>query len=385
MKTSVNLIAAVLVSAASVSTYAINFNNVNYSAIEALRAGLNNAVYGHASTDQAEAALKNLNSDSLEQAKASIKDPAPRALMDSLITGFSAHQQTTITRVPTLTTSKPAQAIGPNHIKVQQMQAALADARGRALQHANALRTESQAVALANARMAAQDAKVRVNSTPAKGVTTSALTGYHVDHIAQNVSATVARQEGQLRTAANQQRTAQQASALADARGRALQHANALRTESQAVALADARGQAKIAANVTRTAQQTEALAAAEGESRMAANLARTQMQVTALSAAKVTNAEKINVTVTSVKPETPVNVTINGVTHKTTAAAIAKVAPDIQVAVAHIPAFIRSSGHGNRHEKGNSHDNAKGHTGRGSENAQASAHNSPNGRAHGL
>ncbi len=109
------------------------------------------------------------------------------------------------------------------------------------------MRTESQAIAKADAQMAAQDradrqaaAKAQLNSTRAPGVSTSATLGYHVDHVAQNVSKTVAQHEGESRAAENAGRTAQQATALNNARGAALQHANQMRTESQAVANADA-------------------------------------------------------------------------------------------------------------------------------------------------
>ncbi|WP_338574910.1 hypothetical protein VRB37_10265 [Erwinia billingiae] len=339
-----------------------------------------------------------------------------------------------------------------------QQATALDNARGAAMQHANQMRTESQAVAKADAQMAAQDradrqaaAKAQLNSTRAPGVSTSATLGYHVDHVAQNVSKTVAQHEGDSRAAENAGRTAQQATALNNARGAALQHANQMRTESQAVAKADAQmaaqdradrqaaseapartaanvarteqqvtalqqatathspglapsgqpvshiaqnvtetvaqqlGDEKMAANVARTAQQIQALAAAEGQARISANQMRTSMQVTALSAAKVASAEQINVSVTSVQPNTPVSVTINGVTTNTTAAEVAAVDPVAQVAIAYVPAFTRTIGTANGKSTRSHHGEPKGHTGRGAENAQNSAHNSPNGRAHGL
>ncbi len=64
--------------------------------------------------------------------------------------------------------------------------------------------------------MAAQDradrqaaAKAQLNNTRAPGVSTSATLGYHVDHVAQNVSKTVAQQEGESRTLGNIDRSAQ--------------------------------------------------------------------------------------------------------------------------------------------------------------------------------
>ncbi|WP_158086626.1 hypothetical protein, partial [Pantoea conspicua] len=56
---------------------------------------------------------------------------------------------------------------------------------------------------------------------------------------------------------------------------------------------------------------------------------------------------ETINMNVTQVAakhPDMPINVTINGVTQTATAAAIAKVDPTIQVAVAYVPAFQRTA-----------------------------------------
>lgn len=93
-----------------------------------------------------------------------------------------------------------------------------------------------------------------------------------------------------------------------------------------------------------------------------------------------------INVSAASLAPSTPVSVTDkNGVTSVTTAGQIAATAPETQISVPHVPAFQRTSAHGNDHDRASHHSQHIGHEGRGAENAQASAHNSPNGRAHGL
>ncbi|QEW32069.1 hypothetical protein D0N50_10445 [Erwinia billingiae] len=354
-----------------------------------------------------------------------------------MIADAAAQKQSTKVPATSLTpaTAAPLQVIGPNNIKINQQQIALVDAQMAAQDRAD--------------RQAA--AKAQLNSTRAPGVSTSATLGYHVDHVPQNVSKTVAQQEGESRTLGNIDRSAQQATALDNARGAAMQHANQMRTESQAVAKADAQmaaqdradrqaaseapartaanvarteqqvtalqqatathspglapsgqpvshiaqnvtetvaqqlGDEKMAANVARTAQQIQALAAAEGQARISANQMRTSMQVTALSAAKVASAEQINVSVTSVQPNTPVSVTINGVTTNTTAAQVGAVDPVAQVAIAYVPAFTRTIGTANGKSTRSHHGEPKGHTGRGAENAQNSAHNSPNGRAHGL
>ncbi len=91
-----------------------------------------------------------------------------------------------------------------------------------------------------------------------------------------------------------------------------------------------------------------------------------------------------INVAASTLNPSTQVSVTINGVTQVTTAAQLAATIPGVQVAVPYVSAF-QISHTGNRHDKAGHNKSSIGHQGRGAENAQASAHNSPNGRAHGL
>lgn len=91
-----------------------------------------------------------------------------------------------------------------------------------------------------------------------------------------------------------------------------------------------------------------------------------------------------INVAASTLKPSTQVLVTTNGVTQVTTAAQLATTIPGVQVAVPYVSAF-QISHTGNRHDKAGHSKGSIGHQGRGAENAQASAHNSPNGRAHGL
>jgi hypothetical protein len=67
-------------------------------------------------------------------------------------------------------------------------------------------------------------------------------------------------------------------------------------------------------------------------------------------------------------KPGTPVNVTVNGVTTTTTAGEIAKVDPNVQIAVPHVDALIVSQRQGSDHSRNNSrHEHG---TGNGSNNA---------------
>ncbi len=89
---SLKLIAIAIATASSFSASAIDYSKVNYAAMESLRSALNNSVNGHASTDAARTALANMNADSLEQARISIQDPAPRDLLNRLIAVAAAQK-----------------------------------------------------------------------------------------------------------------------------------------------------------------------------------------------------------------------------------------------------------------------------------------------------
>jgi hypothetical protein len=69
--------------------------------------------------------------------------------------------------------------------------------------------------------------------------------------------------------------------------------------------------------------------------------------------ASLTTSTPSINVSISSLKPSTPISVTVNGVT-KTVAAST--LAPSTQVAVPHIPAFERNPGKGSSNDQGASH-----------------------------
>lgn len=87
---------------------------------------------------------------------------------------------------------------------------------------------------------------------------------------------------------------------------------------------------------------------------------------VTSVAITKDTGS--INVAVSSMKPGTPVNITVNGVTTTTTAGEIAKVDPNVQIAVPHVDALIVSQRQGSDHSRNNSrHEHG---TGNGSNNA---------------
>lgn len=78
--------------------------------------------------------------------------------------------------------------------------------------------------------------------------------------------------------------------------------------------------------------------------------------------------AQTINVAVSSLKPSTLVNVTVNGITKTTTAGVIAAVNPSVQVAVPHVPAFQVNTGKGSKNDKASSH--SIGGSGNGANNA---------------
>lgn len=75
-----------------------------------------------------------------------------------------------------------------------------------------------------------------------------------------------------------------------------------------------------------------------------------------------------INVAVSSLRPNTPINVSVNGVVHTTTAAELTKVDPNTQIAVAHVAAFQRNPGKGSSNGKSSSH--SIGGSGNGANNA---------------
>ncbi|HDR2537619.1 TPA: hypothetical protein QCI11_002948 [Enterobacter ludwigii] len=87
---------------------------------------------------------------------------------------------------------------------------------------------------------------------------------------------------------------------------------------------------------------------------------------VTSVAITKDTGS--INVAVSSMKPGTPVNITVNGVTTTTTAGEIAKVDPNVQIAVPHVDALIVSQRQGSDHSRNNSRPEHG--TGNGSNNA---------------
>jgi predicted component of type VI protein secretion system len=102
-----------------------------------------------------------------------------------------------------------------------------------------------------------------------------------------------------------------------------------------------------------------------------------TQLQASlpteSINAVSVDNTNKINVSVSSLKFSTPVNVTVDGVTTTTTAGAIAAIDPSIQVAVPHVAAFRRTTIKGGTEDK-SGHASLSGHDGRGSDNAHSHA-----------
>jgi hypothetical protein len=80
-----------------------------------------------------------------------------------------------------------------------------------------------------------------------------------------------------------------------------------------------------------------------------------------------------INVAVSTLKPNTPVSVHVNGHVIKTTAGEVTKVNPQTQVAVSFRSAFSLGTPQGNVHDDGKNN-GVIGHDGRGSENAHSHA-----------
>lgn len=132
----------------------------------------------------------------------------------------------------------------------------------------------------------------------------------------------------------------------------------------------DAKNQAATAAANNLAAQQAAITAAM--------NLKTLQMNQTPAAYSQANVQGSINVAAASIQANTPVTATINGVTVQTTAGEIAKINPQIQIAVPHVPAIMASI---QRKADDHSHDGAHSDhgTGNGSNNAANSA------SAHGL
>ena len=140
--------------------------------------------------------------------------------------------------------------------------------------------------------------------------------------------------------------------------------------------------------NQTRTQQQVNALATAQtlnsygvkGNPNLTAQVNQPNTAVSysgtstrpatgsIVSSNTTTPTGSINVAVTSVKPNTPVSVSIQGKTVQTTAGELAKVDPNVQVAIPHTPALIVSQRQGSDHSHNSSHEH--GGTGNGGNNA---------------
>ncbi|WP_312757746.1 hypothetical protein, partial [Pantoea brenneri] len=119
MNKKINSVAVMLAFFSSFSAMAINYNNVNYPAVELLRAALNNTVNQHAPLDAARAVLDKMNADSIEQAKITIGDPALHKLLDQLLQDATLHQgiiQTPSVNPPAVIQQDPLIASTPTHI-----------------------------------------------------------------------------------------------------------------------------------------------------------------------------------------------------------------------------------------------------------------------------
>ncbi len=86
---------------------------------------------------------------------------------------------------------------------------------------------------------------------------------------------------------------------------------------------------------------------------------------------AKPAQVDSINVSVTSLEPDTRVNAIIKGEAVRTTAGELAKIDPDAQISVPHTPALLRSA-----HPRSD-HENVSGHATQGTGNGANNAANS--------
>ncbi|MFY9995439.1 MAG: hypothetical protein WAK61_10650, partial [Leclercia sp.] len=201
---------------------------------------------------------------------------------------------------------------------------------------------------------------------------------------------------------ANQQRTASQVTALNDAQGAALAEANQQRTASQVTALNDAQGAALAEANQQRTASQVTALTAAETAAQVAnptphldtpdVNAERAAAMKQAILEHREVIAHQarfagmdnqpmatINVAATSLNPDTPVSVTVNGTEQATTAGTVAQFDPQVQISIPMPSSYFQKTlvRNGQNHDQRSTSNH--GGTGNGSNNAANSA------SAHGL
>jgi hypothetical protein len=149
-------------------------------------------------------------------------------------------------------------------------------------------------------------------------------------------------------------------------------------SEARANAIAEERGYAAALANAVNTQSQQDANYGIKGNANLT-NQVKGMQQAVSYSGVSPRQGygATINVAVSSLKPDTKVSVTVNGVTKVTTAAAITAVNPEAQIAVSHVSAFQANPGKGSKNDQGSSH--SVGGSGNGANNA-ANTHS-----AHGL
>lgn len=158
--------------------------------------------------------------------------------------------------------------------------------------------------------------------------------------------------------------SAQAAAAL----GKALEQANRQRTRQQVLAGGVAEVNAQIAAE--QAAKDIANYGVKTNPEGHPVNI----VSMTALTPSKPAQTGSINVGVGSLPGNTPVSVTINGITQVTRAAVVAKVDPSLQVSVPHVDGIISSPvvkggqqgndhGHSSEHGTGNGGNNAASHS----------------------
>ena len=174
---------------------------------------------------------------------------------------------------------------------------------------------------------------------------------------------------------------------------------NAVNAADNAQSAIDAgtKGVALAQMNQTRTQQQTDALTASQqmteyrvkGSPKLTSQVSVDSVSVSPMKDATVSNPGisgtsyrlsitskqmktagygSINVAVSSLKPSAAISITTNGITKTTTAGEVAKVNPNVQVSVPHVPAFQVNTGKGSKNDKASSH--SFGGSGNGANNA---------------
>lgn len=242
---------------------------------------------------------------------------------------------------------------------------------GEALTLANQIRTRQQVLAGGDAEVNAQ---IEAEAT---------------------AKAAAAAREGEALTKANQMRTRQQvlaggaaevhaqmqaeAAAKAAAAGQALTEANQLRTSEQITAGTLAAENAQLQAQAALVASPTPHLDSPDVDAERAEAMKQAILQHREVLAhdarfAGMNSQPAINVAATTLNPDTPVSVTVNGIEQTTTAGVLAQFDPQVQVSVPQVSSYFQKKAVRGGQNQGERSASIHGGTGNGSNNAANSA-----------